>query len=129
MNDISMIKKGLKRMGLEVVAEDAEVTQYGTTEKVKLLLDKGDNKQGALGLALQADGTYAVVGDPYHCTNSKLRAFYGKQQELSQKLSLNYTVAKAISDCEDLGFAIEENSEATVGSDGMIQMVAVSYAG
>jgi hypothetical protein len=128
MNDNSILRRALKRMGFEVVAENTQVSQYGSTEKVELLLDKGNNGTGALGLSKQEDGTYSIVGDPYHCTNSKLRAFYGKQNDLSKKLGTAYAVEKVSARCEELGFSCEENSEATIGADGTIQMVFTSYA-
>lgn len=128
MTDLEVIRRALKRMGLEVVGENTKVDQYGQQAEVALLLDKGDNKQGAVGLALQKDGTYSIAGDCYHATNRKLKSFYGKDKQLVDQLETAYAVEKATSRCEELGFYIEENSEAQVGEDGMIRMVAVSYA-
>ena len=114
------IKKALNRLGFEHKEGDHKITEYGTTEKAEILLDK------SLGLSLQEDGTYAFVGDPYHCSG-KLRNYYGRLQNLTNELGTAYAVEEASVNLEQHQFFCTENSEAKIGEDGMIHMVFESY--
>lgn len=107
-------------MGFEHKEGDHKITEYGTTEKAEILLDK------SLGLSLQEDGTYAFVGDPYHCSG-KLRNYYGRLQNLTNELGTAYAVEEASVNLEQHQFFCTENSEAKIGEDGMIHMVFESY--
>ena len=49
---------------------------------------------------MQEDGTYAFVGDPWHCKTQGLRKYYGKMPKLSEELSKNYAVEEAIDSLE-----------------------------
>ena len=128
MNSLELINKALTRLGIKTESENSSVSAYGKTEEVALLLDKGDSSvKGALGLSLQKDGTYSIVGDPYHCLNAKLRKYYGHLETQNQELNTAYSIEQAIKSVEDVGFSISENVEGEVSSDGLIHMVAISY--
>ena len=116
-----ILKKALTRLGFEYQEGSFKVTEYQTTAEAELLLDK------ALGVALQKDGTYAFVGDPYHCKNSKLRGYYGRTEQLTREVSTAYAVEEAVTNLEQHQFFCTENAEAKIGSDGMIHMVFESY--
>ena len=116
LSNSEIIKKALTRMGYESQEGNFTVTEYGKSEKAELLLDK------SLGLSLQDDGTYAFVGDPYHCKNQGLRKYYGNMNKLSEELASSYAVEEAIENLEQQNFYCTENSEAVVGEDGLITM-------
>jgi len=91
-------------MGLECQEGTFTVSEYGKSEKAELLLDK------SLGLSLQEDGNYAFVGDPWHCKTQGLRKYYGKMNQLSEKLSTNYAVEEAVENLEQKNFFCTDNS-------------------
>jgi hypothetical protein len=93
------------------------VTEYGQSEKAELLLDK------SLGLSQQADGTWAFVGDPYHCSTARLKGYYRRLEQLSTELGTAYAIEEAKTVLEAKNFFCSENEEGTIGSDGMIRMV------
>jgi hypothetical protein len=103
-------------MGLTYQEGTFTIKEYGTSEKAELLLDK------SLGLSRQEDGTWAFVGDPYHCTTQNLRRYYGRVEQLSQELSTSYAVEEAKTTLEAQNFFCSENEAATVGKDGLIHM-------
>lgn len=116
------VKKALARLGYEVQEGEFSVSEYGTTEKAELLLDK------ALGLSLQEDGTYAFVGDPYHARSQKIRQHYGRLDKFTGELATAYAVEETIEQLEQHQFFCNENAEAKVGDDGLIHMTFESYA-
>ena len=109
-------------MGYDFQVGNFTITEYGTSEKAEILLDK------SLGLSCQEDGTFAFVGDPYHCRTQNLRQFYGKLDKLTSTLATNYAVEEAIENLEQHQFFCTENSEAQAGEDGLIRMTFESYA-
>lgn len=116
LTNLDYLKSALASMGYKFKEGDFTVTEYGTSEKAELLLDK------SLGLSKQEDGTYAFVGDPYHCTTQDLSKYYRKLDKLTQELSTKYAVEEAKSGLEEQGFFVSDNAEATVGEDGLITM-------
>lgn len=121
ITDAELVKKALTRMGLTFQEGNHTITEYGTSEKAELLLDK------SLGLSRQEDGTWAFVGDPYHCKTQNLRQWYGKLEGLSQNLATAYAIEEAKSILEAQSFFCTDNAEATVGQDGMINMTFERY--
>lgn len=117
ISNLDHIKSALSRMGYTFKEGDFKVTEYGTSEAAQILLDK------SLGLSLQKDGTYAFVGDPWHCKTQKLREYYGKLGDLSTKLSTNYAIEEAKYNLEQQNFYCTDNEEGAIGEDGMITMV------
>lgn len=122
MRSKELIQKALTRMDLKSQLGDFTVTEYGTSSKAQILLDK------SLGLSEQEDGTYAFVGDPYHCTTQRLSNYYQKMDQLSDKLAQNYAVEEAIENLEQHQFFCTDNAEATVDADGTITMTFESYS-
>lgn len=115
------LMKALNRLGYEAREGNFTVTEYGTTEKAEILLDK------ALGLSLQEDGSYAFVGDPYHGTNQKIRSLYGKLDRFTGEVATQYAVEETVDQLAQHNFFCSENSEAKVGEDGLIHMTFESY--
>jgi len=116
------LKKALTRMGLTFEEGSFTITQYGTTSKAEIRLDN------AVGLALQEDGTYSMVGDFYHSRNSKLNRYYGNNAKFTEELSTAYAVEQTKGSLEEQQFFCSENEAGKVGSDGMIRMVFERYA-
>jgi len=116
LTDKELLKKALTRSGFEFQEGNFTVTEYGTSEKAELLLDK------SLGLSRQEDGSWAFVGDPYHCRTQGLSKYYRKLEELNNLLSTNYAIEDAREKLEAQQFFCTENEEAVVGEDGMITM-------
>ena len=116
LTDVNHVKNALTRMGFTFQEGNFTVTEYGTSEKAEILLDK------ALGLSLQEDGTWAFVGDPYHCKTQDLIKYYRKLDELTLKLSTNYAVAEAEHNLTAQGFMWTDNQEAEVDEEGFINL-------
>jgi hypothetical protein len=120
------VKKALQRMGLEFEEGNFTIKQYGKSEKAEIRL------ANAVGLSQQADGTWAMVGDPYHVDrrgkNGKLRDYYGKAKKFGQELSTAYAIEESKGELENHQFFCTENEEAQVGADGKITMVFSQYA-
>lgn len=121
LRDKEILKKALTRMGLEYKEGEFTITQYGTSSKAEIKLDN------AVGLAVQEDGTYSMVGDFYHSHNSKLRKYYGKTNQFAADLSTAYAIEEASTRLEEQQFYCSENAEGQVGEDGLITMVFESW--
>ena len=121
LNDMSVLKKALKRMGLESQEGEFPITQYETTEIAQLKIDD------AVGLSRQEDGTFALIGDFWHSTNRKLKSYYGNNEKFATDLSTAYSVENAFADLESKNFFCTENEKAEVGEDGFITMTFESY--
>jgi hypothetical protein len=122
LSNLEHVKKAITRLGYEFQEGNFKVTEYGTTEKAELLLDK------SLGLSLQEDGTYAFVGDPYHCRTQGLGKYYGKLDKLTGELSTAYAIEEAKYNLEQQNFFCTDNAEGKVGEDGLIHMCFESYS-
>lgn len=112
-----MLKNALTRLGYKFKEGNFTISEYGKSEKAQIQLDK------SLGLSQQKDGTWAFVGDPYHCKTQKLSKFYGKMNQLTNQVSTAYAIEDAKETLENQQFFCIENKEGTVGEDGMITMV------
>lgn len=121
LRDLEILKKALTRMGLSFEEGKHTIKQYGKSEKAEIKLDS------AVGLSVQNDGTYAMVGDFYHSSSNKLRKYYGRTTNFTADLSTAYAVEEATTRLEDQQFYCSENAEATVGEDGLITMVFESW--
>ena len=122
LSSTELIKKALTRMNLQVEEGDFTITEYGTSEKAQLLLDK------SVGLSLQEDGTYSFVGDPYHCRTQGLSKYYRKLDALTGELGKNYAIEEAVQNLNEQNFFCTENESAEVGEDGLITMTFESYS-
>ena len=122
LRNATALQKALTRMGINFETGQFTITQYGKSEKAEIKLDQ------AVGLSLQADGTYAMVGDFYHSKNDKLRRYYGRNQQFSGDLTTAYAVEEAKEQLELQNYYCTENSEAKIGDDGLIRMVYESYS-
>lgn len=122
LNNQSVIKKALKRMGFEAQEGDFTITQYGTTEAAQLKIDD------AVGLARQKDGTYAMVGDFWHSGDRKLKGYYGRNEKFVKDLSTAYAVEEAFTNLEEQNFFCTDNEEAKIGEDGLITINFERYS-
>ncbi len=122
LNNQSVIRKALKRMGLEAQEGDFTITQYGTTEAAQLRIDD------AVGLARQKDGTYAMVGDFWHSGDRKLKGYYGRNEKFVKDLSTAYAVEEAFTNLEEQNFFCTENEKAEIGEDGLITINFERYS-
>jgi len=121
LRDREILKKALIRMGLEFTEGQHTITQYGKSEKAEIKLDN------AVGLSIQEDGTYAMVGDFWHSRNRNLSKYYGKTNQFTSDLSTAYAIEEATTHLEEQQFYCSENAEAQVGEDGLITMVFESW--
>ena len=121
LSNREILKKALERMGLEYSEGNHTITQYGTTEKAELKLDN------AVGFSEQKDGTFAMVGDFWHSNNSKLKRYYGKNDQFTADVSTAYAIEEAKHNLEEQSFYCSENAEAKIGEDGLIRMVFERY--
>lgn len=107
-------------MGLEYQEGEFTISEYGTSEKAQISLNK------SVGLALQEDGTWAMVGDFWHASSGpnakKLKSFYGRNNEFNQELSTAYAVEETFVRLEEQQFFCTDNEEAEIGEDGFITM-------
>lgn len=132
VSDKEVLEKALKRLGWEFEVGNFTVTQYGQSEKAEILLarDSHNKNNGAVGLSLQKDGTWSMVGDPYHASNtSKMKQYYGKNEKFASELQTAYAIEEATGKLSDQGYYCSNNTEAKVGEDGMITMVFESTYG
>lgn len=109
-------------MGYQPQVGDHKITQYDTTEKAEIKIDN------AVGLSLQEDGTYSMVGDFYHSRTGGMRKYYGKNNQFTQDLQRDYAIEEAKQNLEEKQFFCTNNEEAEVGEDGMIRMTFESYS-
>ena len=76
ISDKETLLKALTKMGLEHTEGDFTISEYQTTAKAEIQLSK------SVGLAVQADGTYAMVGDFYHAPRDhKLFSYYNRTEK------------------------------------------------
>lgn len=119
-----ILQKALTRMGLKVEVGNFTINQYGQSSQATIRVD------GAVGLTLEKDGTWSMVGDFYHSGSAKLKSYYGNNAKFQQDLTTAYAVEDIKEKLEGLNmnFDITENAEAQIGADGMIRMVATSWS-
>lgn len=122
LNNQSVLKKALKRMGYESEEGNFTITQYGTSQKAELKIDD------AVGLSRQEDGTYSMVGDFWHSKHSGLKKYYGNNDNFVKDLSTAYAVEDAFVNLEEQNFFCAENEEASIGEDGLITMTFERYS-
>lgn len=125
LTDEKILEKALTRMGLKVETGKFTISQYGQSAEAELRVDN------SVGFQKQKDGTFSMVGDFYHARgNSKLYGYYNRNEQFQQDLNAAYGIEDAKQKLEDLGlgFEITENEEGLIGKDGMIRMVATSWA-
>lgn len=122
LRDKEILKKALERMGLQFQEGDFTITQYGKSSKAEIKMDN------AVGLAVQEDGTFAMVGDFYHSKNQKLSKYYGRTQQFASDLSTAYAIEEATTRLEEQQFYCSENSEGEVNEEGMIVMRFTSWS-
>jgi hypothetical protein len=120
IKDKTFLTKALTQLGWQFEEGNFKITQYGTTEKAEILLDT-ENK--ALGLSLQEDGTWALVGDPYHTPyNHPLHKYYRQEKKFLADLGTAYAVSEAKDKLEEQGFECVDNDKGVVGRDGKVRM-------
>lgn len=119
-----LLKKAFQHMKLPFEEGNFVVDLYGTQENVQFLLsrDRNNSSVGALGFKLEKDGTYSLVGDPYHCASPQLSKYYRKQDQLTHDLTTAYTFVETKDKLADQGFELTENEQAVVGPDGKIRL-------
>ena len=113
----SILKRSLTKMGLTFEEGNFAISQYGQKETAQLKFEN------ALGIQKQKDGTWMMVGDPYHCKNQKLRQYYGNQAKFDTELKTAYTIIETTEQLESMNFTCVENAEGTVNSSGKIRLV------
>ena len=122
IRDLDYLKKGLSRMGLAFQEGNFTITQYGTSHQAQLKLDT------AVGLACEADGTWAMVGDFYHSNTASLHKYYRNNQQFDADLSTAYAIEQTKGQLEEQQFFCSENADAEVSkSDGLIHMMYTRY--
>lgn len=121
LSNLDVLKKALERMGLSYQDGSHTITQYGRSEKAEVKLDD------AVGLQLQKDGTYSMVGDFYHSRNSKLRKYYGDNGKFAADITTAYSIEEARMTLEEQQFFCSDNEAGVVGADGLIRMVYTQY--
>jgi hypothetical protein len=117
LNDKEFITKALTRLGYTYQEGSFTIKEYGKSEDAQIKLDE------SLGLSQQKDGTWAFVGDPYHCKTQQLRKYYGKITKLKEEVSTAYAIEETKDVLAEQRFFCTENEEANIGEDGMITMV------
>ena len=122
LNDQSLVRKALKRMGLEAQEGEFTITQYGTSETAQLMVDE------AVGLARQKDGTFAMVGDFWHSKDRTAKSYYGRAEKFATDLSTAYAVEEAFTSLQDQNFFCTENEDAEVAEDGLITLSFERYS-
>lgn len=108
-------------MGLEFTEGNNTIKQYNKSEKAEIKLDD------AVGLSLQEDGTYAMVGDFYHSNNRKLSQYYNNTGQFTADLATAYAVEEVTTRLEEQNFFCCEGSEAEVDDEGFIHMSFESF--
>jgi hypothetical protein len=122
LSNKTFLMSALTRLGYTAKECNFTVTEYGQSSKAEIKLDK------ALGLAVQEDGTYALVGDPYHAINQKVRGLYGRLDDFTKELGTAYSIEEATSNLADHQFFCNENPEGKIGEDGLIHMCFTNYS-
>lgn len=110
-----ILLRALTRMELEYQIGQFLIERYGSSEQAQILLCP------AVGLSLQDDGTYALVGDCYYAPRGhKLHRYYENETKFSTDLATAYGICEDADVFEIQGFYL---SEETVETDGTIQIV------
>lgn len=126
ITDRSLLKKALQRLGWEFQEGNFKITQYGTTSKAEIKFSD------ALGLTMEEDGTYSMIGDPYHHrdTGGKngLEKYYRQEKKFAADLGTAYAIEEAKQKLEEMQFNWTDNTDAKVGSDGQITLTFESEA-
>jgi len=122
LRDVEILVKALKRMGLQCQEGDFKITHYGKSAQAQIKLDN------AVGLAVQEDGSYAMVGDFYHSGNKLLRKYYSKTNNFVTDISTAYAIEEAITRLEEKQFYCVENAEGQLGEDNLITMVFENWS-
>lgn len=112
-----LLKSALTRLGYTFQEGNFTIKEYGKSAKAQIKLDK------SLGLSQQQDGSWAFVGDPYHCTTQNLRKYYKKMKNLTNEVATAYSIEETKQSLEEQQFFCIENEEAKIGEDGIITMV------
>lgn len=111
-----MLKKALDRLGWKYEEGNFTISQYGQSSKAQIKFSD------AMGMSLQEDGTWSMVGDPYH-HHGELRKYYGKSQEFARDLTSAYAISEATEALEEQNFYCVDNEKGVVGPDGKIKML------
>lgn len=115
--------KALEQFGVTKTTQGANLHIDRENAQVSIKLDEN------VGFQKQADGTLAMVGDPYYYHGpgrNFIRRFYNEPQKAMVDLSTKYAVERTRAELEAIGFTIDENAEGNVGSDGLIRMSATT---
>lgn len=121
LRDRAMIKKALGRMGLSFEEGEFNIARYGKSETAQIKLNKD------VGLSVQKDGTWAMVGDFYYSSNQKLKRYYNNNAQFNSDLSTAYAIEEAKETLTSQQFFCTENEEGNVGEDGLIRLVFESF--
>lgn len=105
MTDKSHLIAGLKKMGFSVKEGTFKVEAYGSRAECELVIDP------ALGFSKQRDGTYAIVGDPYHAQDKKVRNYYNRNSELQSDVMLSYVTCAVTDALASAGHYVSETVE------------------
>lgn len=117
IKDREMLKNALKHLGWNYEEGNFKITQYGTTSKAEIKFSN------ALGLSQETDGTWTMVGDPYHHHGTDgLNRYYNNQKKFTEDLGTAYAVCEAKEKLSAEGFECTDNDKGVVGRDGKIRM-------
>ena len=117
ITDREVLKKALVRLGWNFEEGNFSITQYGQTSKAEIKFSD------ALGLTQEADGTWSMVGDPYHHHGKDgLNRYYRQEAKFAADLGTAYAIEDAKQKLEAMQFYQTENEAGTVGADGLIHL-------
>ncbi len=122
IKDGEILKKAFKRLGWEFEEGKFNINLYGKQETAEFLLarDTYNKSNGAVGLSKQADGTYAMVGDPYHAGhNPKISKYYRKEKDFAVDLQVAYAQEEAIQKMTEQSYYM---SSETTDAEGNLVM-------
>lgn len=108
-------------MGLSFEEGEFKISLYGKSSEAQIRLCD------AVGLALQKDGSYAMVGDFYHANNSILKKYYAKETQFFKDIQTAYAIEEATEALENEGYNCVENIAGTVGKNGLVRMVFENF--
>jgi len=117
-----ILEKALKRMGCESVQTGSkDITQYNTTEKADIWVDKG------VGFKREQDGTFSMVGDFYHSTS--LNRYYNNTENFEKDLNAAYGIEDTLAQVSalNLGFDLTGNLQFEEDEEGLIRLEFQSY--
>jgi hypothetical protein len=109
LNDKLILFKALERLKWAFVEGKCNIQDV----QADIMLDKN------LGFALQTDGTYELVGDPYY--TNKYTKYYRHEQNLIRDLTVAYNIELATDRLNNLGFNLIEENE--VDKEGKLQLI------